>query len=94
MLLDYATQVRVLGLNHPSTAVTRYNLAAIEIHKGNRDETLRLLPDSVDHGLPPWAIKEMPTDPDLKSLHGDPRFTALLAYASGRASSSKVNEKQ
>jgi hypothetical protein len=83
---DYATQVRVLGLNNPSTAITTYNLATVELRKGDRVEALRLLRDAVDHGLPPWAIKAMATDSDLKALHGDPRFTALQAYAAGHVS--------
>ncbi len=80
----HAAQVRVLGPISPATAVGTYNLACLKLREGNRDEALRLLRDSVDHGLAGWVIKGMPDDPDLKLLQGDPRFTALLAYANSR----------
>jgi len=80
----YATEVRVLGPNNPATALSTYNLACLKLREGHRNDALRLLRDSVDHGLAGWVIKDMPDDPDLKPLHGDPSFTALLTYASSR----------
>jgi eukaryotic-like serine/threonine-protein kinase len=74
-------QVRVLGPNNPATALSTYNLACLKLREGHRDDALRLFRDAVDHGLAGWVIKGMPSDPDLKPLQGDPRFTALLAYA-------------
>ena len=85
---SHATDVRVLGLNSPTTALSTYNLACLELRKGKPDDALRLLRDSVDHGLPGWVVKEMAKDPDLKALHEDPRFTALVAYAAGHTSAS------
>jgi predicted negative regulator of RcsB-dependent stress response len=85
---SHATDVRVLGLNSPTTALSTYNLACLELRKGKVDDALRLLRDSVDHGLPGWVVKEMAKDPDLKALHEDPRFTALVAYAAGHTSAS------
>ena len=35
-----------------------------------------------------YGCKGMPEDPDLKPLGGDLRFTALLAYANSRTTSS------
>jgi len=81
-----AADAQVLGPNNPQTALSAYNLGGIELREGHRDEALRLLRNSVDHGLPGWVIAGMPTDPDLAPLHGDPRFDALLAYAKSRAS--------
>lgn len=81
-----ATQARVLGPNNPSTAETTESLACLKLREGKRDDALRLLRQAVDHGLPGWAIKGMAANPDLKALQGDPRFTALLAYAAGRTS--------
>ncbi|MGB7741457.1 MAG: tetratricopeptide repeat-containing protein kinase family protein, partial [Terracidiphilus sp.] len=76
-----AIQVRTLGLDNPSTAETTESLAGLKLREGNRDEALHLLREAVDHGLPGWAIKRLATNPDLKPLQGDPRFSALLAYA-------------
>jgi non-specific serine/threonine protein kinase/serine/threonine-protein kinase len=81
----HSGEIRVLGPNNPGTALSTYNLACLKLREGLRDEALRLLRDSVDHGLADWVIKGMPEDPDLKALHGDPRFTALLAYATAHA---------
>jgi hypothetical protein len=43
------------------------------------------LREAVDHGLPRWAIDRMATNPDLKPLYNDPRFTSLLVYAKKRS---------
>jgi eukaryotic-like serine/threonine-protein kinase len=81
----HAGQVRGLGLNNPATALSTYNLACLKLREGHRDDALRLLRDSVDHGLAGWVIADMTKDPDLKALQGDPRFGALIAYAKQRA---------
>jgi serine/threonine protein kinase/tetratricopeptide (TPR) repeat protein len=80
-------QRRVLAPDHPDTALSTYNLACVLAHQGKEAEALSLLRDSVDHGLALWVVREMDKDPDLISLHGDPRFDALVAYANNRASS-------
>ncbi len=72
---------RVLGPEHPDTARTAYTLGSIAAHRGNPTEALSLLRQALDHGLSPSAALGMEKDPDLKSLHGDPRFTALVAHA-------------
>jgi eukaryotic-like serine/threonine-protein kinase len=74
-------QRRVLGPDHPQTAESTYNVGVIVDHLGRRTEALALLREAVDHGLPPNFDLEMSTDPDLKSMHGDARFAALVAYA-------------
>lgn len=76
---------RVLGPDNPSTAATVYNLGCIAARKGNRTEALAFLRQATDHGLPPSGALDMDKDPDLKSLLGDPRFVALIAYAKERA---------
>jgi hypothetical protein len=53
--------------------------------KGNRDEVLSLLREAVDHGLPPRFALGIGGDSDFRSLHGDPRFAALVAHAKERA---------
>jgi hypothetical protein len=71
----------VLGPEHPSTAVSVYNLSCLAARQGRRDEALSLLRESVDHGAPAHIDLGIDQDPDLKSLHGDPRFDALVAEA-------------
>ncbi|HEX3471532.1 MAG TPA: serine/threonine-protein kinase [Silvibacterium sp.] len=65
--------------NQPDVlAAAWYNFACGAAFAGRHDEALRYLDQAIDHGTPPDTI---PTDPDLKSLHGDPRFDALVAKA-------------
>ena len=75
---------RTLGPAHPSTALSEYDLGCIEARLGHREEALSLVRESLDHGLPSWMAKDIATDTDLKSLHGDPQFAALLARAKER----------
>jgi eukaryotic-like serine/threonine-protein kinase len=72
---------RVLGPEHPDTAITLYNLGAAAAQRGDRDRAIALLNQSVDHGLYPPDDLNLEKDADLQSLHGDPRFTALVAHA-------------
>ena len=80
---------RTLGPVHPDTARSTYNLGCIAALRGRRDEALSLLREAVDHGLPPGVDLGMDQDPDLKSLRGDPRFAALIAHASERATAAQ-----
>lgn len=73
---------RVLGPKQLSTAECEYNLGCIAALRGNRDEALALIREAVEDGLvPSLQPSSIETDPDLKSLHGDARFTALMAHA-------------
>jgi non-specific serine/threonine protein kinase/serine/threonine-protein kinase len=74
-------QVRVLEPNSSDTADSTYNLACIAAYEGRTKQALALLRDSVDHGLGPGFRLAIDRDPNLASLHGDPRFQALIAYA-------------
>ena len=76
---------RVFGPEHPNTAITTYNLGDVAGHQGRNAEAISLLRESVDHGLPPPYALAIEKDPDLKSLHGDPRFAALVAHVKDRA---------
>jgi serine/threonine protein kinase len=76
-------QRRVLGPEH--IAAFTYDLGGILARKGDRDGALSLLREAVDHGLQPNYDLGIEKDPDLKSLHGDPRFAALVAHAKQRA---------
>jgi eukaryotic-like serine/threonine-protein kinase len=75
---------RLLGPNQPETAATRYDLATVLVRSGQVDEALSLLRKSLEHGLPPRIAEQMQTDPLLLALHGDQRFSDLVAYASKR----------
>jgi hypothetical protein len=48
--------------------------------QGNWDEALSKLREAVDQGLRPMDDLHIETDPDLKSLHGDPRFAGTRGY--------------
>jgi eukaryotic-like serine/threonine-protein kinase len=80
---------RVLGLEHPDTALSMYNLAVLELRMAKRDEALRLLRDAVNHGLSAGNALGIERDPDFQSLHGDPRFDALVAEAHQRAAATQ-----
>jgi Tfp pilus assembly protein PilF len=72
---------RVLGPEHPDTAASSFNLACMAARKGQRDEALSLLREAMEHGLKMHGLARLEDDRDLKSLHGDPRFQALVADA-------------
>ena len=82
---------RVLGPDQPETATTKYDLATVVAHDGQIEDVLSLLGQAVDHGLPPLNDLNMENDPLLTSLHGDPRFAALVAHAKERAAAQKAN---
>jgi eukaryotic-like serine/threonine-protein kinase len=75
------TMKRVLGPEHALTAETQYNLACVKARQGEKDQAIELLSRSVDHGLFPRVDLQIEKDTDLTSLHGDPRFAALVAHA-------------
>src|SRR5258708_8325345 len=70
---------RVLGPEHPDTALSMYNLAIVEELIGKRDEAVRLLGESVHHGLSAGNPLGIEKDPDLKYLRSDPLIVALVA---------------
>ena len=80
---------RLLGPEHPDTAASTYNVGCILARKGEVDEALSLLREAVDHGLHSGTDLAIEKDPDLQSLHGDPRFAALVAHAKERAAAAQ-----
>ncbi len=80
-------QFRVLGPDAPGTALSTYNLAAFAALEERRDLALSLAHEAVDHGLSRLADVGIGQDPEFNSLHGDPRFNALVKYASNKAAS-------
>ena len=83
---------RVLGPENPDSARSTYNLSCIAACRGRRDEALSLLREAVDHGLSPSVDLGIDKDPDLKSLHDDPRFAALVAHAKERAAAAQKTD--
>ena len=87
-------QKRVLGPEHPYTAITVYNLGGVAARRGDKDRAIALLSQSVDHGLPSRVGIDMEKDTDLTSLHGDPRFAALVAHAKQVAEAKQIAAAQ
>jgi serine/threonine protein kinase/tetratricopeptide (TPR) repeat protein len=77
-------QRRVLGPDHPSVAGSIYNLGSLAALQDRHDEALSLIREAIDHGLDSDTNIGIEKDPDLTSLHGDPRFAALVAHAKER----------
>ena len=80
---------RVLGPDRPETAQTTYSLASIKAKQGQTEEALSLLRQAIDHGLLPREALGIGEDPELKVLHGDPRFAVLVAHAKESAAAQK-----
>jgi hypothetical protein len=74
-----------LGPGHPTTAVAAYNLASTQALQGKRDGAFANLQFALEHELPAENILALEKDTNLKSLHGDPRFDALVASARQRS---------
>jgi tetratricopeptide (TPR) repeat protein len=66
--------------------VVHYNLACSYALVGEKEAALAALRMAVSLGYDDW--KHLVKDPDLKSLHDDAAFKALLRDASGKANSS------
>lgn len=86
-----ALEERVLGPSQPETALTTYNLTCILARRGQTEESLSLLRQAIDHGLQPRVDLKIEKAPDLESLHGDPRFAALVVHAKEIAASQKAD---
>jgi non-specific serine/threonine protein kinase/serine/threonine-protein kinase len=75
---------KAVGLNHPDTASTAYELATVLALEGKRDAAFTNLRFALDHALPAETRQGIEKDEDLKALHGDPRFAALVASSATR----------
>ncbi|HKQ88925.1 MAG TPA: serine/threonine-protein kinase [Candidatus Acidoferrales bacterium] len=83
---------RLLGIENRAftpdqgeTAVTKYDLASVMLRKGQKDESLSLLRQAIEHGLAPRIAQGLPKDPLFTSLHADPQFAALVAAVRTRS---------
>jgi eukaryotic-like serine/threonine-protein kinase len=95
-LLTQALEIqrRILKPNSPDTALSIYNLACVLAHQGKHSEALTMLRDAIDHGLEKWIDLEIDRDPDLRTLHGDPRFWTLVAYAKSQGAPAQKTTSQ
>ena len=75
---------RVLGPDQGEIYETKYDLASLLVRKGRNQEALSLLGEAIDH-MPRRFLLGVETDPLFRSLHGDPRFAALVAHAKEKA---------
>ena len=75
-------RTRVLGTANPDTAYSAYALACVLALEGKRDGAFRNLQFAADHSLGPDLRSRLAKDADLKPLHGDARFDALVASVS------------
>ncbi|HEY1468463.1 MAG TPA: serine/threonine-protein kinase [Candidatus Acidoferrum sp.] len=82
-------QTRLYGPDNPRTADTIYNMACVAAKRGHPDEAFSLLKHGLEHGLAPAVAVGIESDPDLKALHSDPRFTALVVDAKQYATAQK-----
>ena len=74
--------------NQPATvAEAWYNFGCAEAARGRPDDAFADLNHAIENGL--ISPGEVSADPELKSLHGDPRFDALVAKARATASANK-----
>ena len=74
---------RAVGPDHPDTASTAYELASVLALEGKRDAAFSNLEFAVGHALSTEMRSGLEKDPDLKSLHDDPRFSAIAQKSAG-----------
>jgi eukaryotic-like serine/threonine-protein kinase len=80
-----AIEIRLKGPEHPNTAFATYVLGCVVAPQGRKTEALSLLKEALDHGLDSRTALAIVNEDELKGLHGDPRFTALIRRAKERA---------
>jgi eukaryotic-like serine/threonine-protein kinase len=74
--------------NQPATvAEAWYNFACAEAARGRADDAFADLNRAIEQGR--ISPGEISGDPELKSLHGDPRFDAIVAKAQATSSAKK-----
>ena len=82
-------QRRVLGPEQRGLADSVYNLGCLAALQNRHDEALSLIREAIDRGLDADTYLQIEKEPDLTSLHGDPRFDILVARAKERARASQ-----
>jgi eukaryotic-like serine/threonine-protein kinase len=85
-----AIQRRMYGSQAPETGRTLYNLACAEALQGHRNEAFSLLHEAIP-AIYVRTLLGIEKDSDLDSLHGDPRWKAVIAIAKQRTGAQKHN---
>jgi hypothetical protein len=80
---------RVLGPVHVDVAGSIYNIGCLMVLQGRPNEAFSSLREAINTGLDVRTLRGIERDSDLKSLHGDPRFAALVALARERVAAQK-----
>jgi serine/threonine protein kinase len=83
---------RVLGPTHEVTSGAAYKLARVLASEGKRDEAFLNLRAYADAMESVDDIEHLEKDPHFQSLHGDPRFDALLAATRQRIAAAKPQQ--
>jgi hypothetical protein len=83
---------RLYPPEHRGNRRGRYNLACSLALQGRREETFSYLRESVDPGLPVRTSLGIDAGSDLKSLHDDLRFAAIVCAAHEKADTKRQNK--
>ncbi len=79
---------RVFGIRAPETGRTLYNLACLAGREGHSDKAFSYLHEAIAI-VPIRIVLVFEKDPDLASLHGDPRWKAITAVARKRSAAAE-----
>ena len=82
---------KIYGFKNPETAITAYDLACLLARQGRTGEAIGVLREAMEMGLPVHTALGMYSDTDLKLLHGDARFEAMVVKAREEAEQKKQN---
>jgi non-specific serine/threonine protein kinase/serine/threonine-protein kinase len=83
----YDRFLRVVGKDHEYTSEGAYDLAALYAAEGKKAEAITWLTTAVDEGQK--TSDDLQADPQLKPLHGDPAFEALVARSRSQSAAKK-----
>jgi hypothetical protein len=84
-----ALHTKLFTAHHPDTSQSEFFLAQVLALQGKRDEALTHLQLWLDDGPTPSVIKNFISDDSFNSLHGDPRFAAIVTDAKERAAAAQ-----
>ena len=83
------TRRRILGDAHQDTALSAYELAEVLAVQGKSEDALNNLQFALEHDLRSDVRSDLGKDEAYKSIHGNPRFEALLAASNVQGATAK-----